>query len=308
VGDFGLVSVGLVLTVGIVAPVLATFFFAFAILEDSGYLPRLSLLLDRALRRIGLNGKGVLPLITGFSCITMAVLTTRMLDTRKQRLIATLLLVLAFPCAPQLGVMMVLLSRVSAWALLIVPGVLLLQFFVVGLLANWLLPGERQDFVMELPPLRAPRLYNIALKTGYRLLWFLKEAIPYFLLGTFVLYLMDQAGLLDGFRALLRPLSERLLGLPSESADVFLMTIIRREAGVAMLVQQATEAGLYSGTQAVVTLVVMTLMVPCINTVLITYKEQGVLAASAILLFVMVYSLLVGGLLNGALQLLGAQL
>jgi ferrous iron transport protein B len=307
-GHFGLITVGLVLTVGIVTPVLATFFLAFAVLEDSGYLPRLSLLLDRLLRGIGLNGKGVLPLITGFSCVTMAVLTTRVLDTRKQRLIATMLLLVAFPCAPLLGVMIVMLARLSIWASVTVLGVLLLQVVVVGSLANLVLPGRRQDFVLELPPLRAPRLYNILLKTGQRLLWFLKEAIPYFLLGSFVLYLMDQAGLLDGFRDLLRPVSVRLLGLPGESADVFLMTLVRREAGAALLVQQATGEGLYDGTQAVVALVVMTLMVPCINTVLITYKERGVLTATGILLFVMVYSLIFGGLLNGAFRLLGVQL
>ena len=306
VGDFGLISVGVVLSVGIVTPVLATFFLAFAVLEDSGYLPRLSLLMDRLLRVIGLNGKGVLPLLMGFSCITMAVLTTRMLDTRKQRVIATLLLVLVFPCAPMLSVMLVVLGRLSLWAAPVVFGVLALQLVVVGYLAKLVLPGRRSDFIMELPPLRMPRLRNVLLKSGHRLLWFLREAIPYFLVGTFVLYLLEQAGLLVGFREVLRPVLVQFLGLPGESADVFLLAIMRREAGAALLAKQAG-AGLFDGLQVVVAVIVMTLMVPCFNTVLIMYKERGVLTATLTLLFVIVYSLVVGGVVNGICQALGVQ-
>jgi len=305
VGPFGLISVGITLSLAIVLPVLATFFFAFALLEDSGYLPRLSLLMDRSMRRIGLNGKGVMPLIMGFSCVTMAILTTRMLSTNKQRTIATLLLVLTIPCAPLLSVMMVMLGRLSIWATVVLFGVLLIQLVIVGILANWLIPGERPDFVLELPPIRVPRLRNSLVKSGNQLLWFLREAIPYFILGTFFLYLLDQAGLIDGIRSAFQPVSEHILGLPSESADVFLMTIIRREAGAALLAQQSA-AGIYNGAQAVVTLVVMSLMIPCINSVLVMFKERGFWVSMAILVFVVVYSLLVGGLLNSIFVLTGA--
>jgi ferrous iron transport protein B len=155
VGPFGLLTVGLVLSLAIVLPVLATFFFAFALMEDSGYLPRLSLLTDRVLRKLGLNGKGVLPLVMGLSCVTMAVLSARVLDSPKQRIIATLLLVLTVPCAPLLAVMMVLLARLSIWATVVFFGLLLVQFFIVGALANLLIPGKRPDFVLELPPMHS---------------------------------------------------------------------------------------------------------------------------------------------------------
>ncbi len=304
IGPFGLITVGVVLPVGIVLPVLATFFLAFAVLEDSGYLPRMSLLLDRALRRIGLTGKGLVPLVMGFSCVTMAVLTTRMLDSRKQRLIATLLLVLAAPCAPLLGVMMVLLGRLGIGATLLTFGLIFFQFGLVGWLANRILPGRRPDFLLELPPLRAPRLRNTLTKTGHRLYWFLREAIPYFVLGTLVLYCLDQLGLIDDMRDLTRPVLVRFVGLPPESADVFLMSFVRREAGAALLVQQAM-GGAYDGVQAVVTLLVMTLMIPCVNTLLVMFKERGLVAGSAILVFVMTYSLLFGALVNQVLRALG---
>ncbi len=305
-GQFGLITVGVVLPLGIVFPVLATFFFAFGLMEDSGYLPRMSLLMDRVLRRIGLNGKGLMPLVMGFSCVTMAVLTTRILDTKKQRIIGTLLLVLAFPCAPLLGVMMVLLSRLSIWATVVLFGLIFFQFALVGFLANLLLPGRRQDFVLELPPLRLPGLRNSLVKTGHRLFWFIREAIPYFVIGTLALYALDQFGLIDGLREAARPVLVRLLGLPAESADLFLMTFVRREAGVAMLVQQES-AGLYDGVQVLVALLVMTMMMPCVNTLLVMYKERGFMVGSAILVFVMIYSLLLGALVNGVLRALGVQ-
>jgi ferrous iron transport protein B len=306
IGPFGLLTVGLVLSLAIVLPVLATFFFAFALMEDSGYLPRLSLLTDRVLRKLGLNGKGVLPLVMGLSCVTMAVLSARVLDSPKQRIIATLLLVLTVPCAPLLAVMMVLLARLSIWATVVFFGLLLVQFFIVGALANLLIPGKRPDFVLELPPMRVPRLKATFQKTGHQIVWFLKEAIPYFLLGTFVLFLLDQFGILDALREGLQPVSVKLLGLREESADVFFMTVVRREAGAALLAQQ-TAAGMYDGVQVVVTLMVMTLMIPCINSVLVMYKERGFLVSSAILLTVIAYSLLAGGLIHFVFRWLGVQ-
>jgi ferrous iron transport protein B len=242
----------------------------------------------------------------GFSCVTMAVLSTRVLDSRKQRIIATLLLILTVPCAPLLSVMMVLLARLSIWATVVFFGLLLVQFFIVGALANLLIPGKRPDFVLELPPMRAPRLKGTLIKTGHQITWFLKEAIPYFLLGTFVLFLLDQFGALDALREGLHPVSVRLLGLPDESADVFFMTVVRREAGAALLAQQAA-SGLYDGVQVVITLMVMTLMIPCINSVLVMYKERGFVISTAILLTVIAYSLLAGGLMNFGFRWLGVQ-
>ena len=306
IGRFGLITVGLVLPLAIVLPVLATFFFSFALIEDSGYLPRMSLLLDRMLRKIGLNGKGLLPLVMGFSCVTMAILTTRMLDTRKQRIISTLLLMVAMPCAPMLGVMMVLLSRLPFEASLTLFGLVFLQIGLVGVIANLLLPGRRPDFVIELPPLRVPRVGNILSKTGHRLFWFMREAIPFFVIGSLALFFLDQLGLVDWLRQAAEPLLVRFMGLPPDSADVFLMSFIRREAGAALLVHQV-ELGMYDGVQAVVTLLVMILLVPCINALLVMYKERGLLVGSAILLFVVSYAFAFGALTHTVLRALEVQ-
>ena len=307
IGQYGLISVGIMLPIAVVFPVLVLFFFLFSFLEDSGYLSRVSLLMDRLLRRIGLNGRGLVPLIMGFSCVTMAVLATRVLDTPKQRTIATLLLVLAFPCAPLLGVMMVMLSNLSAWASVIVFVSLIVQFLLVGFLANLVLPAGNQDFIMELPPLRVPKIKASLRKTYQRLIWFLKEAIPFFVIGTFVLFLLDVSGAIDFMFEITRPFLEKVLGLPGESADVFLMSFVRREAGAALLVHHA-QLGRYDGIQVVVAMLVMTLMIPCVNVLLVMYKEQGFVKASSILVFVMVYALVFGALANALLRVSGVQL
>jgi ferrous iron transport protein B len=103
----------------IVLPIVATFFFMFGMLEDSGYLPRLSAIMDRFMRTMGLNGKAVLPMILGLGCGTMATLTTRILETKKERLLVILLLALGVPCSAQLGVTLGMLSGMSLWAALI---------------------------------------------------------------------------------------------------------------------------------------------------------------------------------------------
>jgi ferrous iron transport protein B len=147
---------------------------------------------------------------------------------------------------------------------------------------------------------------NVLVKTGQQIRWFLKEAIPYFLLGALVLFLLDQMGVLQVLRDGLQPVSSRLLGLPAESADVFFLTIIRREAGAALLAQQYT-AGMYDGVQVMVTLLVMTLMIPCINSVLVMYKERGFKIATVTLATVFLYALLMGGLVNQIFSWLGVQ-
>ncbi len=197
VGEYGLLTMGLSYGLAIVLPIVVTFFTAFALLEDSGYLPRLAVMSDRVFRLMGLNGKAVLPMVLGLGCDTMATLTTRILPTRKERVLATLLLALGVPCSAQLGVILAMLAAVPLSAAAIwfaaVAGVMI----SVGWLAARVLPGERGDFVIELPPMRLPALSNVLSKTVARVEWYLKEALPLFLVGTLVLFALDRLKLLD---------------------------------------------------------------------------------------------------------------
>ncbi|MFW9855315.1 MAG: ferrous iron transport protein B [Candidatus Thorarchaeota archaeon] len=196
VGEYGIITFGLTYAIAIVFPVVTSFFIAFAILEDSGYLPRLAFLADRLFRKVGLNGKAVLPIVLGTGCGTMATMTTRILETRKERIIATLAIALGIPCSAQLAVIFGIMTYISPIGMMTVFGVVFSQLMLVTFLVSKLLPGEKSDFIMELPPLRFPTK-NIILKTWGRVEWFLKEAIPLFIIGTLFISFLANFNVLE---------------------------------------------------------------------------------------------------------------
>ncbi|MFQ6054557.1 MAG: ferrous iron transport protein B [Methanosarcinales archaeon] len=303
VGKYGLITVGLTYSIAIVLPIVGTFFIAFGILEDSGYFPRLTIMSNRVFKKIGLSGKAVLPMVLGLGCDTMATLTTRILDTRKERVIATLLLALGVPCSAQLGVVLAILASFSAKALFIVFGVVSMQMLLVGYLASKIIPGERSDFIMEIPPLRVPQISNVLTKTYIRMEWFLFEAVPLFLLGTFILFLLYRLDLLTAIESGFQPIVTGMLGLPRETTEAFLMGFLRRDYGAAGLYKLA-EKGLLTPVQIVVSLVVITLFVPCIANFFVMIKERGLKTALSIVAFIFPYALLVGTVLNLVLRIL----
>jgi ferrous iron transport protein B len=310
-GKFGMVSMGLTYAIGIVMPVVGTFFIAFGLLEDSGYLPRLSILSDRVMRVMGLNGKAVLPMVLGFGCGTMATMSTRILSSKRERLIATFLLALGIPCSAQLGVMMGIAAGFSQRATLTVMGVVASQLLLVGYLSSRLIPGRPGEFIFEIPPIRVPQFKNVALKTWYRILWYLKEAVPLFLIGTLVLFLMDSVvlygrSLLAWVQAALEPVLEGLLHLPAEAAGIFLLGFLRRDYGAAGLYDMARR-GLLTGQQMVVSLIVITLFVPCLASFLMIIKEQGWKRALAILGFIVPFAISVGAVVSWILRTLNIQ-
>jgi ferrous iron transport protein B len=305
--EAGLLTVGIRYAVAIVLPIVAYFFFFFGLLEDSGYLPRLAATADRFFKRMGLSGKAALPMVLGLGCGTMAVLTTRILETRKQRLIAIVLLTLGVPCSAQLGITAAVLTKVSILAVFIYIGIVLSQVFLVGALANRILPGAPADFLLEVPPMRMPALRNVLAKTGYRLLWYLKEAVPLFLIGTLTLFVARRLGLLDVMEHALEPVVSGLLGLPRQAAQGFLAGFLRRDYG-AVMVFDLFKTGDMGANQALVALTVITLFVPCLAQFLIIVKEQRVRRALAIVGFVIVYAIAVGALLNGVLKVTGLDL
>jgi ferrous iron transport protein B len=306
VGQYGLITMGLTYAIAIVLPVVVTFFLMFGWLEDSGYIPRLAIFSDRIFRLMGLNGKAVLPMVLGLGCDTMATMTTRILGTRKERVIAIMLLALGIPCSAQLATILGILGGISFYALLTLFGVVMIQMFLVGFLAARVLPGERSDFILELPPMRVPVLGNVLRKTGQRVRWYLSEAVPVFLVGTALLFVLDRSGVLRAATRMAEPVVVGLLGLPARAAEVFIMGFLRRDYGAAGLFQMAHGNAL-SGAQAVVALTVMTLFVPCAANFLMIVKEQGLRVAISILSFVTVVAVVTGAGLNYAFRILGVR-
>jgi ferrous iron transport protein B len=297
VGEYGLWTMAITYSVALILPIVATFFLAFGFLEDSGYFPRLTVIAHRTFRRMGLSGQAVLPMILGLSCDTMATVTTRVLETRKERTIATLLLALGVPCSAQLAVLLAISASVSGWVLIGVFAITGLQLLIVGRLAAALIPGQTAPFVTELPPLRWPQLGNILAKTRARMVWYLTEVVPLFIVGTLALFLLDKSGGLAVIQRATRPLVTGLLGLPAETSSAFVMGFFRRDYGAAGLYQIQQTGGMDS-LQILVSLVVITLFVPCIANLLVIIKERGWKTALAIVGFIVPYSIFVGTVVN----------
>ena len=300
--DFGVLPTGVFLALGLVTPVLFCFFIAFGILEDSGYLPRISILLDKLLKNIGLNGKGVIPLVMGFSCVTMAVLTTRMLDSEKERNIASFLLFLAMPCAPLLAVMLIILDDLPISATLTVYGMIFLQILIAGFLADKILPGMRTPLLMEIPAMRLPKLIQILKMALSKTYFFMKEALPVFIMASFAVFIFNRLGGLAMLEQIAGPFLGNLMGLPEKSIQVFIKTMIRREIGATELEHLGY---MYTNLQLVVNLLVMTFIVPCINAVMVLLKERGMRVCLAIIGAVTVYAIVMGSVVNHTCRWLG---
>lgn len=310
-GDYGVVSMGLTYAVAIILPIVTAFFLFFGFLEDSGYLPRLAVLLNNACKKIGLNGKSIVPMVLGLGCDTMAVVTTRVLESRRDKLIVSALLTMAIPCSAKLGVLLAMAGgfsgesfaasglRASIWLLSIV-----VTIYLIGYVVSRLAKGPASDLIIDLPPLRIPSMGNIWLKTYSRLKWYTFEAVPLFIYGTLFLFTIYETGLLDIVRASLEPLVQGMLGLPVKATDAILMGFFRRDYGAAGFTIMFKEGGL-SGSQLLVSMVVITFLVPCIAQVLILKKEMGSKIAFGMVTASIVYALVLGGVVNIISKLAG---
>lgn len=295
VGEYGMYSIGVCYAVSIVLPIVGVFFFVFAILEDSGYLPRMALLMDRLFKCFGLNGKAVIPVVLGLGCGTMAILVTRTLGTKRERVLTSFLLALAIPCSAQLGVMMSVLSSHER-LLFLWGGYLALIFVAAGWLGNRLLRGRSSPFCMELPPLRIPLPKQILRKTGYKVAQYLKEILPIFLMTSLLLSAMQIMGLLEKIIAALTPCMRWLL-LPDALAPVLLLGFFRRDYGAAGLYELCERGGL-SDAQLLIAAVMLTLCMPCVAQVMMLVKERGVVSSASVLLLTLLVAFLSGYLMR----------
>ncbi|MFZ5575964.1 MAG: ferrous iron transport protein B [Pseudomonadota bacterium] len=299
VGQYGLWTMGMTYALALILPIVTTFFIAFGLLEDSGYFARLSVLANRLFKLIGLNGRAVLPMVLGLGCVTMATLTTRILHSPRERLITIFLMALAIPCSAQLGVVLGLLGGIAFSATLIWVAAMVAVLMLAGFLAARLIPGRRIPLVTEMPPMRLPLLGNVAKKTLGRLKWYLVEVIPLFLLGTLIMFTLDRVGALPAIIRAGEPLVSGWLGLPKEASAAFVMGFLRRDFGATGLFALSSQL---SPIQAVVGMVTITLFVPCIASVMMIVKEQGLKIAAAMLALIIPFAFLVGGLLNHLLR------
>ena len=299
VSKYGIFSLGFRYSIVIILPIVGTFFLMFALLEDSGYLPRLAMLVDKVFKYLGLNGRAVIPFALGLGCGTMAVMVTRTLETRHERLLATFLLALTIPCSAQLGVILALLSH-SPRSLIIWGLYMGMIFAVVGWISGKVVHGGSSAFYMEIPPLRLPQLSNVVSKASVRMWWYFVEILPVFIMTSLLLWSADRSDLLLYIIKGIEPVMS-LLGLPTATAQAFLLGFFRRDYGAAGLYDLCAMGSL-TQEQLLIASVTLTLFMPCIAQVAVMIKERGLLLSLIMILIISCFAVFAGWLLYWLLK------
>ncbi|WP_418792449.1 ferrous iron transport protein B [Phosphitispora sp. TUW77] len=301
IGEFGVLTMTVTSILGLLLPLVIGFYLVLSAFEDSGYLPRIAALTDRVLSGIGLNGRAIIPLILGFGCVTLATIVTRVLGSERERRIAIFLLALGIPCSAQLAVIASIITFLDGKLAALYFITILTVLIVTGTLLNRFLPGESTDLLIDLPPLRLPRIENVLKKTVTKSYHFVLEAIPLFAGGALLIGILQVTGLLQILQKLLYPITVGWLGLPKESATIFIMGFVRRDFGA---------AGLYNLSlnefQTVIGLITITLFVPCIASTLVIFKERGKQEGLIMWLGVLFLAFFIGGFINQVYRLTGS--
>lgn len=292
-GEFGVITMTTTYLLFLLLPLVLAFYFVMALLEDSGYLPRLATMLDRGFTKIGLNGRAVIPIMLGFGCVTMANITTRILGTDREKTIVTAILQFVIPCSAQLAVIAVLLSGVGVGPLFIYVAVIGTVLITLSTVLNKLLAGESSPLLIDLPVIQIPRFNNVFKKTAFRAYGFMKEASFWFFVGALGVGLMQITGMLSIWQDILAPVTTNWLQLPKEAANAFVMGMVRRDFGAAGLFELSLTT-----MQITVAIITITLFVPCIASFVVMLKERGWKEGLTVWFGTWFVSFLVGGIVS----------
>jgi ferrous iron transport protein B len=291
--SFGLLTTGLFVPIAAVLPYIVAFYLVLSFLEDSGYLPRLAVLLDKLMHSVGLHGMAIVPMLLGLGCNVPGALGTRVLETKRERFIAATLMAIAVPCMAQIAMIFGLIGKYGVRGLFPVFGTLFIVWFVFGILMNLLIKGESPEIFTEIPPYRLPYLGALLKKLLMRITWFLKEAIPFVLLGVFIVNLLYSLGIIDFLGKIASPVITKVLGLPLEAVGALIIGFLRKDLAVGML----APLGL-SLKQLIIASVVLAMYFPCVATFAILLKELGIIDMIKAALIMIASAFLVGALLN----------
>ena len=261
---FGMLTSGLFVAIGVVLPAIIAFYLFLIILEDSGYLPRLAVLIDTVLHKIGLHGFAIVPIILSLGCNVPAVTATRTLETKKQRFMMATLLAIFIPCGAQLGTMIEVIPGYVGFVMLY----LLLGFFLTGFVLNKIIPGRSPEILMDIPPYRMPTARNVGKKLWMRLKGFLFVAIPFVLLGVLLVNVLYWWGVIDWLANILEPVLSGWFGVPKETVGPLIAAFLRKDLAIAQL--SAIEMTKY---QLITSVVLVSLYFPCVATFAMLIKE-----------------------------------
>ncbi|MBA7480301.1 Fe(2+) transporter FeoB [subsurface metagenome] len=291
--SFGLLSSGLYVPLAMVLPYVIAFYLVLGLLEDIGYLPRLAVLMDTIMHRLGLHGYAIIPTLLGFGCNVPAVLATRILESKRERFIAATLISIAVPCAALQAMIFGLVGERGGQYVAIVYGTLFVVWIILGIIINRFARGFSPELLIEIPPYRLPSWRAVLQKLWMRAYGFLVEAIPIILGAVLVINILYILRVFDVIANFTAPVVTGLLGLPKEAVTALVIGFLRKDVALGMLAPLALTA-----EQLVVGSVVLAMFFPCIATFVVLLRELGavnMLKSAGIMISV---ALITGGILN----------
>jgi ferrous iron transport protein B len=293
VESFGLLTTGLYVPFAMVLPYIVSFYLILGLLEDIGYLPRLAVLMDTVMHRLGLHGYAIIPSLLGMGCNVPAILATRILESKRERFIASTLISIAIPCASLQAMVVGLLGEHGIQYVILVYGTLFVAWVILGFLINRFARGLSPELLVEIPPYRLPPWGTVAQKLWMRVLGFLKEAVPLILVTILIINVLYFVGVFDAIANFTAPVVTGLLGLPKEAVTAIAIGFLRKDVALGLLAPLSLTAG-----QLVVGSVVLAMFFPCIATFVVLLRELGIKDLLKSVAIMITASLAVGGLLN----------
>lgn len=291
--SMGLLTTGIYMPIAMVLPYIIAFYFMLTILEDTGYLPRLSTLADNLFHRLGMHGYGIVPVFLGLGCNVPGSLSTRVFETRKQRFISATLLGIAVPCMAQTAMIFGVLGGHGITPIFIVLLTLISIYITFGLLLNKFVSGESPEIFLEIPPYRRPSMEATVKKVWMRIRWFLKEALPWLFLGVVFINLLYSFGVLETLNDVAGPFMEGWFGIPGGASLALLVGFLRKDLAVGMLVPLGMSA-----MELTIAVTILVIYFPCMATFSVMAKELGWKDMAKSASIMVATALLVGGIMR----------
>lgn len=291
--SFGVLSTALYVEFAMVAPYLIAFYFVLGILEDSGYLPRLAVLMDNFMHGLGLHGFAIVPVLLGFGCNVPGILATRVLESKRERFVAATLISIGIPCAALQAMIIGILGQYGLWPIFSVYFILFMVWIVLGTVLNRILKGFSPELLIEIPPYRFPPLKTLLTKTWVRIKYFLREALPVVIIGVFIINILYIFNFFNAISSATAPVITGLFGLPKEAISAIAVGFLRKDIAAGLLIPLNL-----SIKQLIIASVVLSMSFPCVATFAILFKELGIKDGIKSTIIMLATTLLVGTLLN----------
>ena len=292
VQSMGLLTTGLYVPIAMVLPYVFAFYLILGFLEDFGYLPRLAVLVDNVMHKVGLHGFAVIPMFLGIGCNVPGALATRILESRRERFIAATLMAICVPCMAQIAMVIGLLGKYGIRGLGTVFLTLFVVWSILGLILNKFKKGESTEIFMEIPAYRIPYWKAVLKKLWMRLRWFISEAVPFVLLGVLFVNILYSFGVISFIGRIVAPVMG-ILGLPKEAVGALIVGFLRKDVAVGMLLPLGLTL-----KQLIIASVMLTMYFPCVATFVVLVKELGIRDMIKSGIIMIVSALVVGGILN----------